>query len=390
MRCFFRQSLVLNLEIEIALAEDVVEGDGGFAGRVVLPFRQPLGDFALQTCRQTDQPLRVLGQKFLADARLVVEAVQRSLGDDLHQVAITLVVLGQHDQMVVAVAFGRGAMVFLLADVELAAQDRLHARFFGGIDELDRAEDVAVVGHGDRGHVEFFDALDQAFDVASAIEHGVVGMQMKMNELGLGHQELGPQLCSFYFMRRGTSVCMGRCGKPGAKCDPCPDSGLADSPTGGLFPTSTCTTSHAPHVVKSRFTPKASKITYGRLQDPRAEHGNTDPSRRPRRALRPAGDRAEVVRSLGAESRPLSRRALRPARARSTTSWRCCRIPRARCTWDTCATTPSAMRWRATCGCRATTCFIPWAGMRSDFRPRTRPSRTRRRRANGRCATSPA
>ena len=136
----------------------------------------------------------MLGQKFLADARLVIEAVQRSLGNDLHQVAITLIVLGQHDEVVVGVALGRGAMVFLLADVELAAEDRLHARFFGGVHERHRAEDVAVIGHGDRRHLQLLDAADQALDLASAVEHGEVGMKMEMNEFGLRHR-------CFYFMR---------------------------------------------------------------------------------------------------------------------------------------------------------------------------------------------
>ena len=46
------------------------------------------------------------------------------------------------------------------------------------------------------------------------------------------------------------------------------------------------------------------------------------------------------------------------------------------CTSATCATTPSATRWRATSGCAATTCCIPWAGTRSACRPKTPPSRT--------------
>ena len=128
----------------------------------------------------------MLGKKFLADARLVVEAVQRRFGDDLHQVAIALVVLRQHDEVVVAVALRRGAMVVLFADVELAPEDRLDTRIFGGVDEVDCAEDVAVVGHGDRGHAEFLDAFDQALDLAGAVEHGVIGMQMKMNEFRHG------------------------------------------------------------------------------------------------------------------------------------------------------------------------------------------------------------
>ena len=44
------------------------------------------------------------------------------------------------------------------------------------------------------------------------------------------------------------------------------------------------------------------------------------------------------------------------------------------CTSGTCATTRSATRWRATCGCAATTCCIPWAGTRSACRPKTPPS----------------
>ena len=139
---------------------------------------------------QSDQSLRMLGQEPLAHARLVVKAVQRRFGDNLDQVAIALVIFRQHHQMVVAIALGRGAMVFLLADVKLAAQDRLHARFFGGIVECHRAEDVAVVGDGHGGHVEFLDAPDQALDFAGAVEQGVVGVKMEMNELRLRHSEL--------------------------------------------------------------------------------------------------------------------------------------------------------------------------------------------------------
>ena len=79
-----------------------------------------------------------------------------------------------------------------------------------------------------------------------------------------------------------------------------------------------------------------------------------------------------------------TRRTRQPHRARNITCLRCCPILRAHCTWDTCATTPLVTPWRATCGCRATTCFIPWAGTPSACPQRTPRSRTRRRPANGR------
>ena len=61
--------------------------------------------------------------------------MQRRFRNDLYQVAVALVVFRQHDQMVVAVAFGRGSMIFLLADVQLATQDGLYACFFSGVGE---------------------------------------------------------------------------------------------------------------------------------------------------------------------------------------------------------------------------------------------------------------
>ena len=181
------QALVLNLQEEILRAEDVAVEASGLARGVVLPFRQPLGDLALQAAGKPDQPLRVLRQEFLADARLVVEAVERGLRDDLDQVAVALVVLGEHDQVVVVVAVGRRAVhavVVLLADVELAADDRLDAVLLRGIVEMHRAEDVAVVGDGDGRHVQLGHARHELVDVAGAVEQRVVGVQVKMDKLG--------------------------------------------------------------------------------------------------------------------------------------------------------------------------------------------------------------
>ena len=61
-------------------------------------------------------------------------------------------------------------MVVFLADVKLASQDRLYARFLGGIMECHRAEDIAVVGHRHGRHVEFLDTPYQALDFAGAVE----------------------------------------------------------------------------------------------------------------------------------------------------------------------------------------------------------------------------
>ncbi len=121
----------------------------------------------------------MLGEKFFAHARLVVEAVQRSFGGDLYQIAIAFFVFCQHQQMVVGIAFGRSALdvvIVFFADVEFAADDRLDSVFLRGIDKVHCAENVAVIGHRDGRHAEFLHAGAEFFDVAGAIEQGVISV----------------------------------------------------------------------------------------------------------------------------------------------------------------------------------------------------------------------
>jgi len=77
-------------------------------------------------------------------------------------------------------------VVVFLADVEFAADDGLHARMLGRVDEVDRAKNIAVIGHGHGGHAKLFYALTKFFDVTSAVEHGVVGVEVEVDELGHG------------------------------------------------------------------------------------------------------------------------------------------------------------------------------------------------------------
>ena len=56
---------------------------------------------------------------------------------------------------------------------------------FGGVVELDHAEHRAVVGDGQRGHVHLFDAFDQLLDVREAVEQGVFGVDVEVDE---GHE----------------------------------------------------------------------------------------------------------------------------------------------------------------------------------------------------------
>ena len=52
----------------------------------------------------------------------------------------------------------------------------------GGVIELDRAEEIAVIGHADGGHVLRGDDLHQLVDFAGAIEQGIVGVVVEVDE----------------------------------------------------------------------------------------------------------------------------------------------------------------------------------------------------------------
>src|SRR5271155_3259564 len=71
-----RQALILDLKIKIVFAKNVAEGSSGGTRGIVIPFHQPLRDLAFQASRKPDQSSRMLRQKLLAHARLVVKAVE--------------------------------------------------------------------------------------------------------------------------------------------------------------------------------------------------------------------------------------------------------------------------------------------------------------------------
>ena len=75
----------------------------------------------------------------------------------------------------------------LLRDVHLAADHGMDALRFGGVVELDRAEQVAVIGHGHGGHL-LLDDRHQLGDFAGAIEQRVIGVAMQVNEGPFGHR----------------------------------------------------------------------------------------------------------------------------------------------------------------------------------------------------------
>ena len=79
----------------------------------------------------------------------------------------------------------------LLRDVDFAADHRVDALLLGVVVELDRAEQVAVIGHGDGGHFLLGRQVHQLRDLAGSVEQRVIGVAMQMNK-GRGHGSSNP------------------------------------------------------------------------------------------------------------------------------------------------------------------------------------------------------
>jgi hypothetical protein len=74
-------------------------------------------------------------------------------------------------------------VIVVLADVEFAAEDGLDGFLLHGVEEVDCAEDVAVIGHGGSGLADFAEVPGEFVYIAGAIEEGVIGVKMKVGKL---------------------------------------------------------------------------------------------------------------------------------------------------------------------------------------------------------------
>ena len=72
----------------------------------------------------------MFGQKLLVDSRFVVEALQETVGNELDEVLVPLIVLAKQNQVMVGLFPLRGCPVGMAvpSDIDFAADDGLDAR----------------------------------------------------------------------------------------------------------------------------------------------------------------------------------------------------------------------------------------------------------------------
>ena len=96
----------------------------------------------------------MLPQDVLVDPRLVVEALLVAERGELHEVVVSLQILGQQEEMEIGSIFRALAIgARPRRDIGLHADDRLDAFSFAFAVELESAEHIAVIRQGQRVHV---------------------------------------------------------------------------------------------------------------------------------------------------------------------------------------------------------------------------------------------
>jgi hypothetical protein len=129
-------------------------------------------------------------EQLLVDPRFVMKSIEVGCGNHLHQVAVTGLVFRQEREVV-----GRVALVVrpifhrARRHVRFAADDRFEPGVGRRLVKLDCAVEIAVVGNGDGRHSKFLCLFHQLLHPHRAVEKGVFGVKMKVNE-GIGRHPI--------------------------------------------------------------------------------------------------------------------------------------------------------------------------------------------------------
>ena len=189
------EPVVHQLEEVVVPAEDVLEVAGRLPGLVVVTDPQPGLHLARGAPRGGDQALGVLGEQLAVGAGLVEEPLHRGPRGEPEEVVHALG--GLREQRHVGVGAGPGDVVVapvvppdpllveargVRREVGLHADDGLHARGPALGPEVVGAEHVAVVGHRDRVHAQLGGALEHVLQPGGPVEHGVLGVDVQVDE----------------------------------------------------------------------------------------------------------------------------------------------------------------------------------------------------------------
>ena len=150
-----------------------------------LSLHDGLRHLSAQTGRAADYTLVVLLYKLVVNARLIVEALDVSLGRELDEVVVAIHVLGQHDQMVGTLVLAALAVKAAVPrHIHLATHDRLQRSLFLShrIQELLYTEHIAVIGNRQGRLTVGHGSIDQIPYLGLTVQNRILGMDMQVGE----------------------------------------------------------------------------------------------------------------------------------------------------------------------------------------------------------------
>ena len=175
------QAVVLHLDEVVVPSEYLQVAASGRQGRLLVAGEEMMTDLSGRAAAERDEAVLVLGEPFEVNPGSVVKPFEVRRGGELDQVPIAANIFGQERQVERGVFDPTGRMAFLAAarrDVGLVSDDRLHPGVAHRTIELDRPEEVAMVGQGEGFHAVLDGESSQVLDPARAIEQAEVAMHM--------------------------------------------------------------------------------------------------------------------------------------------------------------------------------------------------------------------
>src|SRR5437763_8956897 len=117
----------------------------------------------------------------------MIKSVEMRRGNELDQISIASLVFRQEGQMKYRIPSECFILVRTGGDIGFAADNGLYASRHRALIKIDRAEEVAVIGHRNCRHLHFDSLFHQLSNPDGTIEEGVFGVQVEMNEGVAGH-----------------------------------------------------------------------------------------------------------------------------------------------------------------------------------------------------------
>ena len=177
------QTVVLEFDEIVAFSKDLGVHAGEMLGFVVFPPEQVLVDFGAKAGGGADEAFAEPAEQVVVDPRSVVVAFQGRDAGELAEVAVTLQILGEKEEVVAVFFFSTGSVLISVRGNIRFEPDQGFDPLIGALHvELHDPEHDAMIGDGEGFHAELFGSFDHVRDTIGPVQQAVLGVVMDVAE----------------------------------------------------------------------------------------------------------------------------------------------------------------------------------------------------------------